>query len=237
MHIRKPAFIKLQQKQPKWYEDVLGRLSGVLFSKSKVSQVSPEEPLQNIQINGNQSNSTTGATISSTSTWQTRPSSHYYVDIPGNVKTQFPYIIALQNGLAFLVAFSPVQCYVFLSSYETKLKKKSISNIKGDQVPGNWYRIVMRDSTIAQWLVDKKSEPVFEASLCYQRNEEGEQRIGGALLYGVIETVQLELTYGTILRPSDIFMLTWEKLKFDIDLVKIDDTSTSYDLKPGFVAK
>lgn len=95
----------------------------------------------------------------------------------------------------------------------------------------------MTHSVIVKWLQDKKSEPVFEARLCYKRNEEGEQRIGGAMLYGVFETVTLELTYGIINRPHDMFMLMWEKLQYEIDLVKIEDNSMTYDLKPGYVAK
>lgn len=155
--MKKPAFINIQQKsQQRWFQGIpiVRNVVGLLTtSKPSSSQVSPAE--------GHRSSPAFSTWWPATSTTTTS------INMPDHLKSHFPYLTALPDGLAILCAFSPANCYIFLSSYETALREKSIANFHGSKVPGHWYRIIMHKSFIAKWLEDKGVTPWFEARLCY----------------------------------------------------------------------
>lgn len=225
--VRKPSFIKIQQKKSNWYDNIPGKIAEWLgVSRSKMNQVTPEAMLEGIQINGK-----------STSTPTLAASSITLLAFKENIRNQFPYLTSLIDGMAIFCAFSPTDCFIFLSSYETALRTKSIANIRGSQVPGRWYRIIMHKNVIVKWLEERRTKPFFEARIYRTKDEYGETVISGGLLYATLENLKLDLMYGLIVRRADKYTLSWEVLQYEVDWPLRESDDEPYDLGAKFVTK
>ncbi|CAL8143078.1 unnamed protein product [Orchesella dallaii] len=149
------------------------------------------------------------------------------LSLPREYKSIFPYLTATSDGLATLCTLSPEDCFIFLTSYETALRNKSIANIRESQVPGQWYHIIMDRNIVTSWLQGRQS-PFYEAKLCYFSDENRNSVIGGAMLYSVLEGNQLEIIYGVNTKSGDTFTLSWETIQYELDVdMGLLDTTTS----------
>ncbi|CAL8126158.1 unnamed protein product [Orchesella dallaii] len=207
-HIRRPYFIKLSRSAPSWYSRVSRRLSNMVGFLTENNLVVPEEvSSQRIMI----------------SSWLA--TSQKFNGI-------FPLITSLPDGFAVFCALSPQDCFIFLTSYETALRQRSIGNFKGNSVPGRWHRILMDRSFIRRWL-EEKDQLWFEAQLCSSFDEEDNEVIGGAMLYAVPVNTEFHLVYGIISRLNSHFRLAWEIIHFELDCPLVGESKDASSLSLG----
>ncbi|CAL8136704.1 unnamed protein product [Orchesella dallaii] len=217
-NIRKPSFIKLNGSSLPWYSRVTRTFSTMAsFLAPSSDRVTPEDlSSQRVLI----------------SSWLA--STQKFNGI-------FPYLTALPNGFAILCALSPQDCFIFLTTYETALRQRSIANFKGPNVPGEWHRILMDKSFIRRWL-EEKEHLWFEGRLVSSIDIESRdysEAISGAMLYAVLEHTQFHLVYGLILPSSEEdphFRLSWEIIHYELDWALREDNE-AINLGSRFVAR
>ncbi|ODM89398.1 hypothetical protein Ocin01_17283 [Orchesella cincta] len=211
-HIRRPYFVKLNHSSQPWYSRVSRTLSNMVGFLAETNQVVPEEVnSQRIMI----------------SNWLA--SSQKFNGI-------FPVLTATPDGFAIFCALSPQDCFIFLTSYETALRQRSIGNFKGSSVPGRWHRILMDRFFIRRWL-EEKEQLWFEARVCSLMDEDDKEVIGGGMLYAVLENSEFHLVYGTISKLNSYFRVSWEVIQYELDWPLPGESKDAFNLGSRFVAR